>query len=99
VPEDQPEKHLCCSPQGADEPLMLGQSGADEPMKVESKSVCRRDNVIPFQDPEDAQTNRQLKAMTAATILWVAVLLAAAAAVLFAVPWAVRGVFSWFGIY
>ena len=68
-------------------------------MTLESPPVCRRDNVIPFQDPEEAQTNRQLKAMTAATILWVAVLLGAAAAVLFAVPWAVRGIFSWFGIY
>lgn len=48
---------------------------------------------------EEARTQRQLKAMTAATFLWVLVLVALAALLLFAVPWVVRTVFGWFGIY
>jgi hypothetical protein len=88
VPEDRPDNELSCGPPPADEPVQPGPAPS-----------CLRDNVVPFRDPEEEQTNRQMKAMTAATALWVLVLFAAAAALLFAVPWAVKGIFSWFGIY
>lgn len=48
---------------------------------------------------DDPQARRHIKAVTAASALWVVFLIGGAFGFLYGVTWLVKTVFGWFGIY
>lgn len=50
-------------------------------------------------DDDEAATRREIKALTAASALWMAVFIFGAFSFLYVVVWVVKMVFGWFGIY